>query len=199
MHRALCVVVGVAITLLNASPVTAQEAAPVQETRADDDGIDWTPAKGQEATPSQEAPTAEKKLSWREQEEQDRVQEVAAAMAQAQRAAEARETKRKHEEQMRALFYGTQPTPVRVLYDPVGCDEYERTGGPIAGTVVGVSFLGAGLAVAVASNGDKALLGAGIAMAVAGFAGMAASGVVLAKRKKARYRQALAGCPVVAK
>jgi hypothetical protein len=181
-----------ACAILSASPVTAQEAA-------DDDGIDWTSAKAQEATPSQEAPTEEKKLSWREQAKQITAQQTAAAEAQRVRAAEAQKVQRKHDEQVRALFYGTQPTPIRVLYDPVWCNEYERTGGPIAGIVVGASFLGAGAGVAAASNGDKAVLGTGIAMAVAGLASTIASAVVLAKRKKARYRQALAGCPVVAK
>ena len=198
MKRGRIGVFGLVCALLSASPVTAQEAAPVQET-ADDDGVDWTSPTAQEATPSPEAPTEEKKLSVRERQQQTIAQNVAAAEAREQRAAEALEAQRKHHEQMRALFYGAQLMPVRVLYDPVWCDEYERTGGPIAGTVVGASFLGAGVGVAAASNGDKTLLGVGIAMAVAGFAGMVASGVVLAKRKKARYKQALAGCPVVAK
>ena len=195
MTRGRIGVFGLVCALLSASPVTAQEATPAQDAPTDNDGVDGTSPTEPAATPAQDAPTEEKKRWW----EQAKARDAAAAEAREQRAAEALGTQRKHHEQMRALFYGAQPMPVRVLYDPVWCNEYERTGGPIAGTVVGVTFIGAGAGVAAASNGDKALLGTGIAMAVAGLASTIASGVVLAKRKKARYRQALAGCPVIAK
>ena len=176
-----------ACAILSASPVSADVTRAKSNTGSDD------PA------PQEAAPTEEQKLPWREQMEQDRRAQIAAEEAQVVRETEAQKLQRKHDEQVRALFYGTQPTPIRVLYDPVWCNEYERTGGPIAGIVVGASFLGAGAGVAATSNGDKAALGTGIAMAVAGLASTIASAVVLAKRKEARYRQALAGCPVVAK
>jgi len=166
----------VAWALLSASPGTAQETEPIEVTPADET------APGPAATPAQQ-----------------KAQEAAARQARRDAINAAAQAQADQEAQLRQWYYSQDARAVRLQYDPVRCAQYERTGGPIAGTVVGAVLLGAGAGLAGASNGDKVFLGVGVAMAIVGLASTAASGAVLAERKKARYQQALAGCPVIAK
>jgi len=190
-------VFGLVCVLASASAATAQEAAPVQEEAPPS----AAPKPPGAMAPPAEPTTRQKRVSY---EERQRLRALEQAHEEQQRSraleqANPGETLHERDARLRQLYYSADVHPVRVLYDPVRCKEYERTGGPIAGTVVGGVMIGAGAGIAAASNGDKALLGVGIAAAVVGLAVSAASGSILAKRKKARYEQALAGCPVNAK
>jgi hypothetical protein len=84
--------------------------------------------------------------------------------------------------------------PLRYYPD---CREFVGKGGPIAGVVLGPSFMGAGVATLVVGAPDKdaVLMGVGGALLGVGLATMIATAVTLRHRNEARRDQALLGCP----